>query len=284
MKGPTLPEGGAGPQHMERTMKCLTHVSLVALGLVALGPPILGQGVDRFVNGPKIESITPTRSYEPGPVVIFGENLNTVVHVKVDGVEAPIDVQRTRLLVIWRDAPPAALDPGFVEVEVNALGLGRDTGILKLMPTLAAVRRPHELELILRMGGAGFYSIFYSTEPMGHPMFLPNTHYMLMLDLQSGVSEKLACGLVYTRGPEAIVRIPLPDHIAFAGREFYLQAWTQRGLTLEQRTSWDGGVASWIGRLDEGRHYPEPMTCSFTNMVHLTSTPLGEATRRIDVF
>jgi hypothetical protein len=271
---------------MERTMKCLKHVSLVALGLVALGPPILGQGADRFVTGPKIQSITPTRSYDPGPVVIFGENLNTVIRVKVDGVEAPIEVQRTRLLVIWRDNPPAALDPGFVEVEVNALALGRDTGILKLMPTLAAVRRPRDVELVLRMGGAGFFSIFFSTEPLAHPMFLPNTHYMLMLNLKPEVAGKLACGTVYTRGPEGIVHIELPRHIAFAGREFYLQAWTQRGFTLEQRTALsDGGVASWIGRLNDGQQYPEPLTCSFTNMVHITTAPFELAPdRTIDVF
>jgi len=267
-------------------MKYLKHVSLVALGLAALGPPILGQGFDRFIDGPKIESITPTRSYDPGPVVIFGENLNTVVRVRVDGVNAPIDVQRTRLLVIWRDDPPAALDPGFVELEVDALGLGHDTGILKLMPTLAAVRRAHSMEFVLRMGGAGFYSIFFSTEPMAHPLVLPNTHYMLMLDLQPELSGKLGCGTVYTRGPEAIVRVTLPRHVAFAGREFYLQAWTQRGFTLEQRTDFplDGGVASWIGRLDEGRQYPEPLTCSFTNMVHVESAPFAEAPgRTIDV-
>jgi hypothetical protein len=267
-------------------MKYLQHASLVALGLAALGPPIMGQGFDRFIDGPKIESITPTRSYDPGPVVIFGDNLNTVVRVRVDGVQTPIDVQRTRLLVIWRDSPPAALDPGFVELEVDALGLGRATGILKLMPTLAAVRRPHDMELVLRMGGSGFFSVFFSTEPMPHPMVLPNTHYMLMLDLQPDVSGKLACGTVFTRGPEGIVHIALPRHLAFAGRDFYLQAWTQRGFTLEQRTTLpsDGGVASWIGRLVDGGQYPEPLTCSFTNMVHLTAAPFVEAPgRTIDV-
>lgn len=261
-------------------MKYLKRASLIVLGVLALGPPVLGQ----IVAGPEIEAITPTMSYDPGPVVIFGRNLNTVYRVYVDGVEVPIDVKRAKRIVIWRDNPPVRLDPGFVEVKLDALGLGQPTGVLKLLPTLAAVRYRNEIELALRTGGPGLYSVSFSYEERDHPMFVPNVHYMLMINLDPTMSGKIVSGVSMTRGPLDVLNYKLPNHVALAGRDIYMQGWSQLGFTTEQVSIDGGGRATWIGDLEDGAFYPVAVTSSFTNMVHLCTTPLEEAPdRTVDV-
>jgi len=246
------------------------------LGLFAIGPPILGQ----IVEGPAIESITPTMSYDPGPVVIFGRNLNTVFRVYVDGVEVPIDVKRARRLVIWKDNPPTSLDPGYAEIRLDALGLGQPTGFLKLLPTLDAVRFRNEIQLILRTGGPGLYSVFFSRERLDPPQFLPNVHYQLMLNLDPGMAGKLVSGATLTHGPMDVMRFRMPNHVALAGLDVYVQGWAQRGFETDQVSIDDGGRAAWVGDLDDGGFYPVPAVSSFTNMVHLPTTPIEFAPDR----
>jgi len=261
-------------------MKVFKRASLALVGLFALGPPILGQ----IVEGPAIESITPTMSYDPGPVVIFGHNLNTVFRVYVDGVEVPIDVKRANRLVIWRDNPPASLDPGYAEVKLDALGLGQPTGVLKLMPTLDAVRFRNEIELVLRTGGPGLYSVFFSRERLDPPRFLPNVHYQLMLNLDPAMAGKIVAGATLTHGPMDVLHFTMPNHVALAGLDLYVQGWAQRGFETDQVSIDGGGRAAWVGDLDDGGFYPVPATSSFTNLVHLPTTPIEFAPERtIDV-
>jgi hypothetical protein len=253
---------------------------LVVLGVFALGPPTLGQ----IVEGPEIEAITPTMSYDPGPVVIFGRNLNTVFRVYVNDVEVPIDVKRSKRIVIWKNDPPASLDPGFLEVKLDALGLGQPTGILRLLPTLAAVRRRDEIELILRTGGPGLYSVFFSHEELGHPMSMPNVHYQLMINLDPAMAGKIISGVSLGRSPMDVLNLKLPNHVSLAGRDIYLQGWSQLGFTREQVALDNGGRAMWVGDLVDGAYYPVAVTSSFTNMVHLNTTPIEDAPgRTVDV-
>jgi len=257
-------------------MKYLKRLSLVALGVCALGSLTLGQ----IVEGPEIESVTPTMSYDPGPVVIFGRNLNTVYRVYVDGVEVPIDVKRARRLVIWRDNPPDHVDPGFAESKLDALGLGQPTEVLKLMPTLAAVRYRNEIELAMRTGGVGLYSVFLSFEPLDHPLFVPDVHYQLMINLDPAMSRKLVCGVSLTRGPFEVMNLTMPNHVSLAGRDLYLQGWSQLGFKTDQMSIESNGRAAYVGDLDDGGFYPVPVTSSFTNMVRVPTTPIEDASDR----
>jgi hypothetical protein len=261
-------------------MKYLKRASLVALGVIALGSLTQAQ----IIEGPEIESITPTMSYDAGPVVIFGRNLNTVFRVYVDGVEVPIDVKRARRLVIWKDNPPGDVDPGFAEVRLDALGLGQPTGVLKLLPTLAAVRYRREIQMTMNTGGPGLYSVFLSHEALDHPMTLPSVHYQLMINLDPAMSGKLVSGASFTRGPIAVVSLTMPNHVGLAGRDLYLQGWSQLGFTTDQVSINNGGRATYLGDLDDGAFYPVPVTSSFTNMVHVPTTPLEDGSdRTIDV-
>lgn len=257
-------------------MKVWQRASLALVGLFALGPPVTGQ----IIEGPSIESITPTMSYEPGPVVIFGHNLGTVFRVYVDGVQVPIDVKRSGRLVIWRDAPPADLDPGFIEVRLDALGLGQPTGSLKSLPTLNAIRHRNEIELVVRTGGAGLYAVFFSRERLVSPMFVPGVHYQLMLDLNPAMAGKIVSGATLTHGPMAVMKFTMPDHVGLAGLDLYVQGWAQRGFTREQLSLDDGGRAAWVGDFDDGAFRPRPVSSSFTNMIHLETPSTGVAPDR----
>jgi hypothetical protein len=257
-------------------MKYLKRTSLVVLGVFALGSLTQGQ----IIDGPEIDSITPTMSYDPGPVAIFGRNFGTVVGVYVDGVQVPIDVRRVGRLVIWRDNPPDHVDPGFAEVRLDARGLGQPTGILKLLPTLAAVRYRREIQLTMRTGGPGLYSVFLSHEALDHPMYVPNVHYQLMINLDPAMSGKLVSGVSLTRGPIAVVRLRMPNHVSLAGRDLYLQGWSQLGFTRDQVSFENRGRVTYFGDLDDGGFYSKPVTSSFTNMVHVPTTPLEDASDR----
>lgn len=262
-------------------MKHYGMAALVGTGLLLLAPTARAQ---RVVDAPEVTSITPTRSYDPGPVVIFGNNLNTVYRVFVDGVEVPIDIKRSKRLVIWLNDPPAALDPGFSEVVVDGLGLGRATGVLRKLPTLAMIRHRTELELVLRTGGPGYYSLFFSFGRQDPPITLPNTHYMLMIDMLGSRHGKVASGFTFSRGPMDVVTARMPAQVILAGQDLYLQAWTQHGLTTDQLAEMTGGKAAWVGELEDGGFYPTPVHCSFTNLFVIPAIDVGTApTRTVDV-
>lgn len=237
---------------------------LVGLALSALAISALPTTAGAQLFGPTVRTVSATKWFDPGRVVIRGSNFFFVDRVTVDGVEVPI-VRRTGSVLVIR--PPAAEGPGFATVEVFN-PQGSDTGLLPYAPTVSATRSGNRMDVRIENGGPGFYVLFASYSLSSEPIAVRGVKYSLLLDLDSPAATTVTSGNLIDTGGVTLERLRIPIDPGLAQRPLFLQVLGQQGFGR--------GKFLRSGELSPGTVLE--VTRSFSNVFELVRQPPGQAT------